>query len=235
MRPYQRRERIRRLRCRLLLSVRFAGRGPGQTGALEPLLIASGSPHPGYAHDDTRTHVDDASRRLLAKLTGSTVTSRDVPRLTASNVLSWSFAASDGTSGSSSARPPGKCFAERFSERRQPECGDGYERDRRRFAPGRISSSGRTAHTAGPNVARSPLSAATGIPIRVAAAGSIRRRSGFSRRSSIAAGWCFRPERLRSLARAPEPPVWAMTIDELCRLRLAGLRGGGSKTKLRSA
>ena len=126
------RRRIRICNLGLLLSVRFAG-GPMKKAFLGLLLIAGWlACFPAYATTYTY-NVDYTFTTTPGQVTGSIVSSCDSCVLTPSNVLSWSFTASDRTSGSSSGPTAGINALGVHAPSDANRNLDGYEPDRRRI------------------------------------------------------------------------------------------------------
>jgi hypothetical protein len=178
------------------------------------------------------------------KVTGFITTSCDSCVLTASNVPSWSFTASDGTSGSSSnpnaginasgailvATPTGIVMvANATIGGFFAFCSD-------------ISNNGSDCFsTAGLNVDNIFHSPPQPVPFwhisweENSSAEGIFSTDGEAQGSPSGSGFVFPAIAVASLAAAPEPPVWAMMISGFAGCGFAALRARRHKAKLRPA
>jgi hypothetical protein len=211
--------------------------------ALLSLLLIAGwfACIPAYATTYTY-NVDYSFTTTPGQVTGSIVSSCDSCVLMASNVLSWSFTASDGTSGSSSG-PTAGINASGVMLQATPT---GISTVTNQTVGGffafcsDISNNGSDCFsTAGLNVDNIFHSPPQPVPAwhisweENSSAEGIFATDGEAQDSG--SGFVFPSIEIASLAAVPEPPVWAMMIIGFAGCGFAALRARRHKTKLRSA
>ena len=207
--------------------------------ALLSLLLIAGwlACFPAYATTYTY-NVDYSFTTTPGQVTGSIVSSCDSCVLTASNVLSWSFTASDGTSGSSSGPTAGINASGTHSPSDANGNLDGYEPDHRRIF--RILQRhieqriGLLQHSGAECRQCFPLSATTVSDLAYQLGGEFVCGGNFLD-GQRASGWIFPSIEIASLAAAPELPVWGMMIAGFAGCGFVALRARRHETKLRSA
>ncbi len=197
------------------------------------------------AHATTYTYnVDYSFTTSPGEVAGSITTSCDSCVLTSSNVLSWSFTASDGASGSSSGPTAGINASGAILEATPTGIATVTNATIGGFFAfcSNISNSGSDCFsTAGLNVDNIFHSPPQPVPFwhiswkEDSSAEGIFSTDGEAQDSPTGSGFVFPAIGVASLAAVPEPPVWAMMIIGIAGCSFAANHRRRHHTKFRAA